>query len=186
MFHSNTQRLIDVWQGQRNNGAGLPERAQISPVAFGPLLPQLFMLGGPAAGDEVFRLAGGFLADLHGRDLRGAEFCTLWSKPDRHRVIYALTRARREAAPVVATADASTISGETIGLEITLAPLVGPTGEVDRIIGLYQPISMTARLVGKPISQLSLRQVDLIESNSAKPRERSHLRLVACNGLRVA
>ncbi len=186
MFHTNTQRLIDVWREQYSHSEGTPDRAQISPVAFGPLLPQLFMLGGETAGDEVFRLAGGFLADLHGRDLRAAPFCNLWAKPDRHRLIITLARSRHESAPIVATANASTISGESIGLEITLAPLIGPTGQVDRIIGLYQPISMTARLVGKPVSQLALRHLELIEPNQTRPRDRAHLRLVACNGRRVA
>jgi hypothetical protein len=186
VFHANTQKLIDEWCSHRITGDMMPSRTSISPVAFGKVLPQLFMLGGRQAGDEVFRLCGGLLADLHGRDMKGEEFLTLWRKSDRYRIVDALARARRNGAPLVATAEATAANGESIGLEVTLAPLIGLDGEADRIIGLYQPISMTARLVGKPVTQLHLRDLQIVDNAAGRPRSRANLKLVVDNGRRVA
>lgn len=185
MFHVNTQRLIEEWARQRGSVGTLPARASISPVAFGPLLPQLFILGTEHDGVEAFRLAGGLLADLHGRDLRGADFARLWRNQDRARLGGAMQSARTTSSILVVTANAANVSGQTMDLEITLAPLTGATGDADRIIGLYQPISMARLLVGKPIAQLSVRRLDVLAG--ARPTSPpQHLRLVVDNTRRVA
>ncbi|HRD26974.1 MAG TPA: hypothetical protein PLO65_01600, partial [Caulobacter sp.] len=43
-----------------------------------------------------------------------------------------------------------------VGMEVLLAPLRGPRGDVDRFIGLYQPTAMIARLLGRPALALAL------------------------------
>ncbi len=187
MFHANTQRLIEEWGRQRGAAGGLPARTSISPVAFGPLLPQLFILGVEPDGVEAFRLAGGLLADLHGRDLRGADFFRLWRSEDRDRLSAALMTARQTGAILVVTANAATVTGQGIDLEIALAPLTGATGEADRIIGLYQPISLTRQLIGKPVSQLAVRKLDIVgDAHDTPRRHRLHLKLVVDNTRRVA
>ena len=181
MFHSNTQKLISTWRAHRE-GARVPQRASLAPIDLGPLLPQVFMLGRTADGEESFRLSGGLVADLHGQELRGASFYDLWPKFDRPQVAGALARARSAATPVVITANAATARGDQIGLEICLAPLIGPSGEADRTIGLYQPISTVARLMGAPIRTLSVRSIDLAD----EPQLRTHLRLIIDNTRKVA
>ncbi len=185
MFHANTQHLIAEWNRQRAVEGGLPARTAISPVAFGPLLPQLFILGVEPDGVEAFRLAGGLLADLHGRDLRGADFFKLWRREDRARMEAALGDARRTGAIVVATVNGASVTGDSIDLEITLAPLTGATGNADRVIGLYQPLSFARALVGKPISQLAIRKLDVL-GDFQNLHQRKHLRLVIDNTRRVA
>jgi hypothetical protein len=182
MFHSNTEKLIATWRSHRE-GRRLPARTDLSPIDLGPLLPQVFMLGREGDGEEVFRLSGGLVADLHGRDLRGSSFYALWSKLDRPQVAAALARSRSGATPVVITVDAMSERGESIGVELCLAPLVGPTGEVDRTIGLYQPISTVARLMGSSIRGFTIRDVAVVEDpQTVLPR----LRLVVDNTRRVA
>lgn len=182
MFHANTARLIQEWQARRT-GRALPARTDISPVQFGALLPQLFILGQEDDGAEVFRLAGGLLADLHGRELRGADFFALWSRPERGLVRAALEKARNTASPVVIAARAISEDGGEIGLEITLAPLTGAAGAADRTIGLYQPTSTVARLMGRTINVLGWRNATFADAPAARA---SHLKLVVLDGRRVA
>jgi hypothetical protein len=204
MFHNNTQRMIQDWTAKRGDRAA-PARADISPAAYRELLPQVFMLGSEANGDEAFRLAGGLLADLHARDLRGADFLGLWMPTERQQVRDALALARRCGAPVVLSASGWTHEGDEARLEIVLAPLTGPTGELDRVMGLYQPTSSLRRLMGRPITAMTVSAIKLADQAlpirdlapeyadyagdlyaSAPPaRSRSHLRLVAVDGRRL-
>ncbi len=182
MFHSNTAKLISTWRAHRE-GRRLPFRADLSPIDLGPLLPQVFMLGREDDGEEVVRLSGGLMSDLHGRDLRGSSFYALWSKLDRPQIAATIAKSRSTASPVVITVDAVSDRGDSVGLEMTLCPLIGPTGEVDRTLGLYQPISTVARLMGAEIRSLSVRDVVMVEDAApAQPR----LRLVVDNTRRVA
>jgi hypothetical protein len=182
MFHSNTEKLIATWRDHRD-GRRLPARTDLSPIDLGPLLPQVFMLGREGDGEEVFRLSGGLVADLHGRDLRGSSFYSLFSKLDRPQVAAALARSRSGAAPVVITVEALRERGDAIGVELVLCPLTGPTGEADRTIGLYQPISTVARLMGAEIRSLTIRSAEVVADPApALPR----LRLVVDNTRKVA
>jgi hypothetical protein len=181
MFHSNTEKLIATWRSHRA-GARLPARSDLSPIDLGSLLPQIFILGRDGDGEETFRLSGGLIADLHGRDLRSSSFHSLWSKLDRPQVTAALARSRSAAAPVVITVDAVSGRSDAIGIELCLAPMIGPSGDADRTLGLYQPISTVARLMGAPIRTFSIRGVALASDFSSGP----HLRLVIDNTRRVA
>ncbi len=178
MSHSNTEFLIDYWQNR--SFAGKPAaRSAIDPADFPTLLPQIFILGRKAAGLYGFRLSGGLLRDLHGRDLRGADFSELWSADARLSVQGALERARRDVEPLRLKARA--IAGNhSADLEITLMPLSNEAGVTDRMLGLYQPVTPLARLRGLSIEKLLLLDAD------AEPRpERGYIRLAVVGGQRV-
>lgn len=180
MTHAHTRRLIDEWRRQRA-GRRLPARTRMTAAAFGPLLPQVFILG-REAGAWRFRLAGGFLHDLHGRELRGSAFGELWTNLGRAGALRALDRAVAEAEPVTLHARAEVDARRWLGLEVTLAPLTGPTDAPDRLIGLHQPTSMAARLEGAAAPLLRLLAIG--EAADAGPSP--GLRLVVDNGRRVA
>ena len=182
MFHPNTERFIATWRDHRE-GRRLPARADLSPIDLGPMLPQAFMLGREADGEEIFRLSGGLIADLHGRDLRGSSFYSLWPKLDRPQVAAAVARSRSTAAPAVISADVLGERGEAVGVELCLAPLTGPSGEADRTIGLYQPTATVARLMGSTIKSFMIRNVSLADR---APDVGPRLRLVVDNTRRVA
>lgn len=156
MFHAHTDRVLDEWRLRRGPGRRMPARTELSPVLFGPLLPQMFILAEDGAGGWSFRLAGGFLNDLHGRELRGTSFPHLWAARDRRRVHQALDAARLAAEPRVLGCRGETADGASVALELTLAPVTGPTEAPDRVLGLYQPVSMLARLMGEPVAVLRL------------------------------
>lgn len=174
-FHPNTQRLIDYW---RSLGAS-PRRASVDPAHFSNLAPRTFVLGRMGTGLYPFRLAGGFVADLHGRDLRGQNGLDLFRERDRHLVKAALETARRRPEPVVATVQARG-DGAELPLEILFAPLAG---NPDRFLGLYQPLAMVARLGGASINDLALGEIRGVgPSNEQTPQ----LRLATLDGRRVA
>lgn len=174
-FHPNTQRLIDYW---RSLGAQ-PRRASVDPAHFSNLAPRTFVLGRQATGLYPFRLAGGFVADLHGRDLRGQNGLDLFREGDRHLVKTALETARRRPEPVVATVQARA-AGAELPVEILFAPLIG---EPDRFLGLYQPLAMVARLNGAPVKDFALGAIRGVgPANELTPQ----LRLATLDGRRVA
>lgn len=159
MIHAHTERLIDAWRLSRGDRR-LPPRTDISPAVLGPLLPQVFILGEEGASPDRpawrLRLSGGFVNDLFDRDLRGADFLSLWAPGDRAEVAASLERARTGAEPVVLKSLALGADGRSLGLELTLAPATGPTEAADRVVGLVQPTGMVARLGGGAVSELHL------------------------------
>jgi hypothetical protein len=184
MFHANTQRLIEDWRACRRDVGTAPLRADISPADFRDILPQLFILGREGPGAEAFRLAGGLLADLHDRDLRGVPFLSLWPHPDREVVADAMDSARRSGVPAVLDASAWSGDGHEVRLEIVIAPLIGPSGKPDRVLGLYQPTSSLRRLMGQPVQELTLHEVKLAGPGETRP-PRARLRLATLNGERL-
>jgi len=141
------------------------------------------MLGRKGSGQYHFRLAGGFIADLHGRDLKDEDLTRLWSPEDRTQLQLSLELARRKPDPVVATAQARTELGAVLELEILFMPLAAPSGEVDRVMGFYQPTSPVAALVGQPVKVLSLKSICAVSVQGAMS---PHLRLAAVDGRRIA
>jgi hypothetical protein len=182
MFHSNTEQLIDYWRARRGADAA-PRRAAFDPTELLYLMPQLFMLGRQGPGRFNFRLVGGFVGDLHDRDLRQASFLQLWRAEDRASLQMAIETVRRRPEPLVVSCEAHAQTGAAMGMEVTVAPLMAPGGEVDRFIGLYQPTSPVAELMDRPALALSMRAMAMPESeNAAFPR----LRLAAARGARIA
>jgi hypothetical protein len=180
MAHPNTDRLIDYWRERRGPRAA-PTRASIDPTHFTDLLPQVFIAGAASLGNYPFRLAGGFVSELHGRDLRAENLVSLWGQDDRHRLTSAIEIARRRAEPFVVEADIHADGVPPLGMEVLFAPLISPSGETDRILGLYQPLGMTARLQGQRALRLSIRAM----APAAGP-ERPRLRLATLDGRLIA
>jgi hypothetical protein len=182
MFHSNTERLIDYWREQKGSAAA-PARASINPVDFASLLPQVFMLGRSRPGEYRFRLVGGLVEDLHGRHLALGDPIRLWAPAYRASLQLALEAVRRQPEPLVIAAEGRTRGGPAVALEIVFAPLSGRSGEIDRMIGLYQPTTPVAALLGQPVEALAIRNITAAGAAGAGfPR----LKLAAMNGRQIA
>ena len=139
------------------------------------------MLGRQGPGQYRVRLAGGFIADLHGRELRNAEFLRLWDTAAQTPLQLALEAVRRHPEPIVVEAEASSGLG-AMRLEVLIAPLLGPSGQIDRLIGLYQPTSPVAALGGATVRRLTIRGV----TTTALPEQFPRLRLAAVDGRQLA
>lgn len=181
VFHSNTERLIDYWRSRGGEG-GLPTRMAVNPADFSDVMSQVFILGRVATGIYPIRLAGGFMADLHQRDLRQQNALSLFRERDRLDLKAALEAGRRRPEPVVATVDVLT-DGPVLPMEILFAPLAAAQGSPERYLGLYQPLALAARLRGLPAREIALRQVvGMGPANEFTPR----LRLATLDGRRIA
>lgn len=181
MVHPNTERLTEYWRAHRV-GEAAPRRADIDPMDFHNILPQVLIVGRSAQGTFPFRLAGGFVADLHRADLRGRCLLELWRPSDRWQLKSALEFARGRPEPVVVNADILAVGVSSVSMEVLLAPLSGPSGEIDRFIGLYQPTSPVSRLMGQPATALAIGGIARSDGDEAAPS----LRLAAVDGRRIA
>jgi hypothetical protein len=181
MFHSNTELLIGYWRTRKGAGT-VPARAAISPADIVAILPQIFILGHTSQGPFTVRLSGGFIVDLHGRELRGEDFVSLWAPAAREALQLALEAAHRHTDPLVIVAEASSASGSS-RMELMVAPLRGAGGEVDRLIGLYQPLTPIAALASEPTEPLRLRGVVGASASGKRP---TPLRLAAVHGRQIA
>ena len=175
MFHSGTQRLIDLWF-DLPGASRIPARADLDPVAVGRALPQAMIID---RGLNVLpvRLAGGWVETLHGTTLRGSDWLSHWHAESRSLVHATVVQTFREARPMVMAAAASRSSGV---FEIVIAPLRGPDGTADRMISLYQwtrPADRAARDVGPLSARMAV---------GVGPVGRAPLVLAALNGRRVA
>ncbi len=139
------------------------------------------MLGRQGPGRYQVRLAGGFIADLHGRELRHIDFLRLWETPAQTPLQLALEAVRRHPEPIVVEAEARSGLG-AMRLEVLVAPLIGPTGQIDRLMGLYQPTSPAAALGGGTVRGLAMRGV----TTTAQPDNFPRLRLAAVDGRQLA
>jgi hypothetical protein len=173
MFHPGTQTLIDAW-ALLPDARRIPSRASVDPAAFGLLLPQVFLAERRGEGVSL-RLTGGWIEAFHGRPQKGRAWLSQWRRESLPLVASAIGQAFREARPVVVIADAV---GEP--LEIAFAPLRGPEGAPDRLIGLYQPTTPQGRRL-EGVSVLTARlSVGVGESR------RAPLSLAALDGRRIA
>lgn len=173
MFHHGTQTLIDAWS-LLPDSQRIPSRLSIDPAAFGPLLPQVFVADRTDGGARV-RFAGGWVEAFHGRPMFAQPWLDLWQADSRALVASAIVQAFREARPVALVAEAE---GE--GLEIAFAPLRGPDGAPDRLLGLYQPLGALAREL-KGVAAMTAR----VSIGVGEPR-RAPLVLACLDGRRVA
>jgi hypothetical protein len=177
MFHSNTELLIDYWRARRGERT-VPARADIDPSGFPRLAPAVF-IAARESGDVRLRLAGEAVLEWHGRPLAGESFTGLWRRDHRGRLMALLGAALAGAEPVVLTAVASD-EALAVRFEILFAPLTGPSGAADRLLGFYQPLSRTA---AGPLGDLAI-----VAVGGAPLAETAHpsLRLAALDGRRIA
>lgn len=178
MFHPDTQLLIDRWSvlaGCETAGAGVPARAAVDPAAFGGRLPRVFIA--ERRDDDIrFRLAGGWIEDLHGGSLRDRPVLALWSPVSQPLAKAALDQCVRDARPVVIVNALGSLGAV---VELVVAPLRGPSGEVDRYIGLVAP-SVTLTLAKDESRLLNARL-----SVAAAPRPCGVIDLASIRGRRA-
>lgn len=179
MFHPDTQFLIDHWTslaGRAGSRGGIPNRADVEPDALGLRLPRAFVARRTGE-DATIRLAGSWIESFHGEALKGRSLLTLWRVASRPQVSAALTRTVREGRPVVVVALAGAMAAQ---IEVTLLPLRGPSGEPDRLLGLYAPVATLPLAADEP--RLLTARVSIGVGEAA----RAPLSLAAVHGRRIA
>ena len=126
----------------------------------------------------VFRLAGEAIAEMHGRPLGATSLPAVWRPRS---AVCSHLRARPKQRPTMAgqrPAGPGGAQSQDARLEVLFAPLAGPSGDIDRFLGLYQPLagSFTA-----PLDALVITNLAGVPIEVAAP-----LRLAAVDGRRIA
>ena len=179
MFHPDTQFLIDHWttlSRRPESRGGIPDRAAIEPDALGLRLPRAFVAHRTGE-DAAIRLAGSWIEGFHDASLKDRSLLALWRAASRPLVSTALSQAIREGRPVVVVALAGKIEAQ---IEVTLAPLRGPSGRPDRLLGLYAPAATLTLAADEP--RLLTARVSIGVGDAA----RAPLSLAAVGGRRIA
>lgn len=157
MRHVNTKTLFAYWDARRL-GRSAPGRSDIAPRDLAGLLSHLFILRRMDRDHHTFRLAGTALCQMHQREFKDQNFLGLWRGHDRQHMTALLEGALSVPAPASALADAISLDGRSVEVEIALLPLRGPEGWVDRCLGLYQPLHQ-GRLEGRPAVRHVLKEL---------------------------
>ena len=139
MRHGNSLTLLAYWNARRRLEPA-PKRTEILPEDLGGLLSHLFLLKRMDSDHHVFRLAGTGLCRIHRREFRDQNFLSLWTGHDRQHMRALLEGVLAAPAPASAITEAVALDSSTQEVEVTLLPLRGPEGLLDRALGLYQPL----------------------------------------------
>ena len=182
MSHSNTARMLDYSEARRGDQAA-PQRASIDPADFADVVTQAFLIGRETPGAYPFRLAGALLEDLHRGPLVGRDFMQLWATADQPRMRAAVEAAFSRRQSLIATAHGRSACGAEARLEILLAPLTARLGQVERMLGFYQPVSPLYRLQNQTIERLFL--ADIAFADGGDPVA-APLRLACIDGRLIA
>lgn len=192
MPHSSTVSFLSYWRGLQTRPDRAPTRDRFDPARLKSLVPQMIMISttDPA---YRFRLSGGFLVALYGRELKDNSFLSLFRTPFLNTVKTALQMSLRREQPLILTVSAQWLTddmateasqNETVMLEISLCPMLNQEGQVDRVVGIVQTLSAPPRNPNGTIGRYTLVSARLFEpQRSIKP---AHLRLVSVEGRLIA
>lgn len=158
MRHAQSRALHTYWQTLRL-GSAAPQREDIAPQDISGLLGHVFILRRIDPAHHVFRLAGTQLCDLYQREFRDQNFLSLWRGHDAVHVQAVLESSLSGASPASMVARASSMDMHQLPIEISIFPLRGPEGVVDRILGLFQPLDDTEPFRGRPVVRTTLREI---------------------------
>lgn len=195
MTHSSTLAFMDYWRSLRVGNDLAPLRQRFDPVRLKPLMPQMLMLS--AEPRHRFRLSGGLIGAMHGGDLKDRVFLDLYRTACHDSVAASLALACRRGQPVLLTQSApwrarfaptsdetGLFRDEVIDFEICLCPLSTPEGRIDRLVGLFQPLSRLPQPLQGRLAAWRLDSARLHDGHGAQ--RVPHLQLITLEGKRIA
>ena len=133
--HSGTRQLIEYWSGLRG-GRSAPFKSEVTARGIGRhLASNTFILESLGHGVHRFRLAGSFLHDIFGLELRGMSALSIMQKDSRSRYQSLIEECLSAPAIGVILCKATTPNGTESNLEIALTPLRNDFDQLNRILG---------------------------------------------------
>ncbi|PHR24963.1 MAG: PAS domain-containing protein [Hoeflea sp.] len=162
MKHKNSFELFDYWTEKRGQRAA-PSRTDIEPADIRTLLPHVFICDLVADGQLSFRLAGTALCALHGRELKGQLFSSLWLADGSRNAGRTGASVATGATPAVLSLDCLSSGGRVTQAEMLLLPITGPSGHNDRLIGMLSLFNPPYWIGHEPIVGFSSTGVRFID-----------------------
>ncbi|WP_265518791.1 PAS domain-containing protein [Nitratireductor luteus] len=161
MKQDGTLELFQYWNRLRGRRPA-PQRTEIEPADIKSRLADTFILERDARGEPIFRLAGTRLCAMHGKELKGHSFTSLWSEWD-HGLISRLSRnVFDDASVVVVSFHGTSHNQRTLELEMIILPLEGGS-ESPRALGAISPCEKPFWLGADPIVESRLESFRLID-----------------------
>lgn len=132
------RQLVSAYWTSLRDGGDIPSRLKIDPRGLGTALPNAFVLARISPMKSVVRLAGSELSAALGTDATGLPFGTLFTPNARATAATAVGAVLDTPAKAEMTLTAKANYGLiTYQAGLTLLPLKGPSGTVDRILGVF-------------------------------------------------
>jgi hypothetical protein len=150
MKHRNSHLLVGYWSRIRR-GRDVPDQTDIDPRAIKRMLSHAFILEARNAGRPSYRLAGTWLCERFGFELKGTSFLATWDPQSQKLVAQLLERSLTLKQPVCIKSVGSTASCAMIEMETILAPLSFGQELPVRFLGMVQLLGDYGALVGRPI-----------------------------------
>lgn len=178
--HPSTIAMLDAWKRMECATADVLMDGPAGAVTGNEdaLVGRIFVLQNQSVLDWPFRTAGEHLANVLGRPLAGRNFLDFWSGTDREMVRTLLQAVSGQGAPGLIRAQAETLAGHALKIEIALAPLPGVANGQTRLLGHYQDLGNDLSLASEPVWRHAL--IGIVPPE--RPRPKPRMRLVSRNG----
>lgn len=151
MKHRNSHLLVGYWSRLRR-GRDVPDQADLDPRAIKRMLSQVFILEASDPSRASFRLAGTWLCERFGFELKGTSFLGGWEAQSRNALILLLRQSLATRQPVCVSSIGSTSDCTMVEIETVLAPLGFGQGAPTRFLGMVQFLGDSGPLAGRSIA----------------------------------
>jgi hypothetical protein len=151
MKHKNSHLLVGYWSRLRR-GRDIPDQSDIDPRAIKRMLSQIFILEASDPARPAFRLAGTWLCDRFGFELKGTGFLGTWEARSRESVALLLRQSLASSQPVCISSIGSTADCAMVEIEMVLAPMSFGANGSTRFLGMVQFLGESGNVAGKPIA----------------------------------
>ena|SRR5215469_7104327 len=151
MKHRNSHLLVGYWSRLRR-GRDVPDQTDVDPRAIKRMLSQIFILEASEPARASYRLAGTWLCDRFGFELKGTSFLGTWEAQSRNQISLLMKQSLAMRHPVCISSIGSTADCVMVEIETILAPMSFGAGEPTRLIGMVQFLGDSGALAGRNIA----------------------------------
>lgn len=160
MQQPTSRQLYAYWDRVRN-GRVAPRRFEVEPAKIARLLPETFIMEGAGRLGCRFRLAGTKICEQFGRELRGADFLSLWEAPDRESLATLLRNIFSDAAVGYGRFRGLTKNNREAHFEFLLLPLIHGGEAINRVLGSIAAIDPPFWLGSEPLDRQEILELNL-------------------------
>lgn len=151
MKHRNSHLLVGYWSRIRR-GREVPDQTDIDPRAIKRMLSHVFIVDARDPARASYRLAGTWLCDRFGFELKGTSFLSTWDVQSHNPLVLLLRQSLALKQPVCISSIGATSSCAMIEMETILAPLSFSQAGATRFLGMVQILGDASAHLGNPIS----------------------------------
>ena len=153
--------LFQYWNALRD-GRPAPRRAEVEPAAIRKLLADTLILERDGRGEAVFRLAGTRLCAIHGRELKGFSFSSLWRPRDQRLMSKLVASTFTTHSVAIVEYRGTSEKGRSLPFEMLLLPLDGGV-ETPRCLGIAEATETAFWLGADPIVSAEIETMRVLD-----------------------